>query len=121
MEIKRHRPAVDGQQPLAETQRFAPANREQETPRRRQEAPRQRQEAPRQRQDDYPLIGSSCRDCINYFYGVSLSRSDCKYEMRKDGHRRQGRCSYCDKIRPIVEGLTLTGKVKTIRKRIPHV
>ena len=114
MEIKRHRPAVDGQQPLAETQRFAPANREQETPRRRQETPRQRQE-------DYPLIGLSCRDCINYFYGVSLSRSDCKYEMRKDGHRRQGRCSYCDKIRPIVEGLTLTGKVKIIGKRIPHL
>ncbi len=74
--------------------------------------------APRTELTDRPAIGSSCRDCINFYYGVQLSKSDCRYSINSDGHRRLGVCAYCGKTRPIVEGLTMSGKMKTIGKKI---
>lgn len=67
---------------------------------------------------DHPAVGKACRDCINFYYKIHLSRADCKYTMRDDGHRERGICEYCGMKRPIVKGLTMLGKVKAIGKGI---
>lgn len=61
------------------------------------------------------MFGKSCRDCINDFQNLNLSRSDCKYKKMDDGHRMRGRCEYCEKTRPLVIGLKLSGKWKALR------
>ena len=61
------------------------------------------------------MFGKSCRDCINDFQNLNLSREDCKYKKMDDGHRVRGRCEFCEKTRPLVVGLKLSGKLKSLR------
>ena len=97
LEIKRNHPDADQEtkriRPVKITSRFFKAN-------------------------NIPEIGLSCRDCINSYFDVRLNRGDCKYEMGRDGHRRLDCCSYCGKVRPIVKGLTIIGRVKTLGKKL---
>ena len=58
------------------------------------------------------MFGHTCRDCINKFRLLDLTRKDCKYDMLENGHRVSGPCHYCGRNMALVMGLTLTGKLK---------
>ncbi len=53
-----------------------------------------------------PDVGNACLDCMNHYYDVSLTWSDCK----SDGV--MAKCSYCGRIKPLVTRLTIMGKFK---------
>ena len=63
-----------------------------------------------------PNLGNACLDCLNNYYDVKLMPKDCKISLRADGNLEVGKCVYCQRIRPIVTGLRLSGKIKMMGK-----
>lgn len=51
-----------------------------------------------------------CRKCINEVYQTDLSHRDCEYEMYPST------CPRCKKVKNIVCGLSLRGKLKLMGK-----